>query len=93
MKTYSQKHSELDHCWHLVDAEGQVLDPGVGLVLQGTEFEYAVQALLRVAVPQARQRSVQEHVVTHRQGWRRDFRSQELVRLPVRQRRHHLHGR
>ena len=25
MKTYSQKHSELDHCWHLVDAEGQVL--------------------------------------------------------------------
>jgi len=25
MKTYSQKQSELDHCWHLVDAEGQVL--------------------------------------------------------------------
>lgn len=25
MKTYSQKKSELDHCWHLVDAEGQVL--------------------------------------------------------------------
>lgn len=25
MKTYSQKQGELDHCWHLVDAEGQVL--------------------------------------------------------------------
>ena len=25
MKTYSQKQRELDHCWHLVDAEGQVL--------------------------------------------------------------------
>ena len=25
MKTYSQKKCELDHCWHLVDAEGQVL--------------------------------------------------------------------
>lgn len=25
MKTYSQKKSELEHCWHLVDAEGQVL--------------------------------------------------------------------
>ena len=25
MKTYSQKLGELDHCWHLVDAEGQVL--------------------------------------------------------------------
>jgi len=25
MKTYSQKKGELEHCWHLVDAEGQVL--------------------------------------------------------------------
>lgn len=25
MKTYSQKQGELEHCWHLVDAEGQVL--------------------------------------------------------------------
>ena len=25
MKTYSQKKSELEHCWHLIDAEGQVL--------------------------------------------------------------------
>ena len=25
MKTYSQKQGELDNCWHLVDAEGQVL--------------------------------------------------------------------
>ena len=25
MKTYSQKKGELDHCWHLIDAEGQVL--------------------------------------------------------------------
>lgn len=25
MKTYSQKKSELDNCWHLVDADGQVL--------------------------------------------------------------------
>ena len=25
MKTYSQKQGELDHCWHIVDAEGQVL--------------------------------------------------------------------
>ena len=25
MKTYSQNLDELEHCWHLVDAEGQVL--------------------------------------------------------------------
>ncbi len=25
MKTYSQKQGELEHCWHLIDAEGQVL--------------------------------------------------------------------
>lgn len=25
MKTYSQKKGELEHCWHLIDAEGQVL--------------------------------------------------------------------
>lgn len=25
MKTYSQKKGELEHCWHLIDADGQVL--------------------------------------------------------------------